>query len=414
MKERNIISIDLKSFFASVECVKRNLDPFKTPLVVADISRGNGAMCLAVSPYLRNLGVNSRCRVFELPKNVKIIYAKPRMKLYEEYSNLVFSIYKEFISEEDIHFYSIDEVFMDTTDYLKYYNMTDIELALKIMKTVKERTNLTTTAGIGPNIFLAKVAMDVEAKHNKNCVAKWTNEDIEKKLWNIEPLSKIWGFGRRTEKHLNDLGIYKVKDINKYPRNFYIKRFGNVMGNDIWCKANGIDFTTIKDMNSRSKDKSMSMSQILNRDYNSDEAFLIVREMNDLLNEKLRNMNLSTKLVYLSITYSRDFHESFVESISLSNYEDNKDKILDVFKYIFNKNIQDLPVRKVAIGYTRLSNKKAIQLSIFDNDDVIKTDKYYDIINNINEKFGRTSILRASSLLKNSSIKNREKFKNMI
>ncbi len=414
MKERNIISIDLKSFFASVECVKRNLDPFKTPLVVADISRGNGAMCLAVSPYLRNLGVNSRCRVFELPKNVKIIYAKPRMKLYEEYSNLVFSIYKEFISEEDIHFYSIDEVFMDTTDYLKYYNMTDIELALKIMKTVKERTNLTTTAGIGPNIFLAKVAMDVEAKHNKNCVAKWTNEDIEKKLWNIEPLSKIWGFGRRTEKHLNDLGIYKVKDINKYPRNFYIKRFGNVMGNDIWCKANGIDFTTIKDMNSRSKDKSMSMSQILNRDYNSDEAFLIVREMNDLLNEKLRNMNLSTKLVYLSITYSRDFHESFVESISLSNYEDNKDKILDVFKYIFNKNIQDLPVRKVAIGYTRLSNKKAIQLSIFDNDDVIKTDKYYDIINNINEKFGRTSILRASSLLKNSTIKNREKFKNMI
>ena len=414
MKERNIISIDLKSFFASVECVKRNLDPFKTPLVVADISRGNGAMCLAVSPYLRNLGVNSRCRVFELPKNVKIIYAKPRMKLYEEYSNLVFSIYKEFISEEDIHFYSIDEVFMDTTDYLKYYNMTDIELALKIMKTVKERTNLTTTAGIGPNIFLAKVAMDVEAKHNKNCVAKWTNEDIEKKLWNIEPLSKIWGFGRRTEKHLNDLGIYKVKDINKYPRNFYIKRFGNVMGNDIWCKANGIDFTTIKDMNSRSKDKSMSMSQILNRDYNSDEAFLIVREMNDLLNEKLRNMNLSTKLVYLSITYSRDFHESFVESISLSNYEDNKDKILDVFKYVFNKNIQDLPVRKVAIGYTRLSNKKAIQLSIFDNDDVIKTDKYYDIINNINEKFGRTSILRASSLLKNSTIKNREKFKNMI
>lgn len=414
MKERHIISIDLKSFFASVECVKRNLDPFKTALVVADISRGNGAMCLAVSPYLRNMGVSSRCRVFELPKNVKIIYAKPRMKLYEEYSNLVFNIYKDFISEEDIHFYSIDEVFMDVTDYLNYYNMTDEKLALKIMKTVKEKTNLTTTAGIGPNIFLSKVAMDVEAKHNKNCIAKWTYNDIEKKLWNIEPLSKIWGFGRKTEKHLNDLGIHKVSDINKYPRNFYIKRFGNVMGNDIWCKANGIDFTTIKDMNSRNKDKSMSMSQILNRDYNPDEAFLIVREMNDLLNEKLRNMNLCTKLVFLSITYSRDFHESFFESISLSDYEDNKDKILDVFKYIFNKNIQDLPVRKVAIGYTRLSNRKAIQLSIFDNENIIKTDKYYDIINSINEKFGRTSILRASSLLKNSTIKNREKFKNMI
>ena len=413
MKERCIISIDLKSFFASVECVKRNLDPFKVPLVVADTSRGNGAMCLAVSPYLRNLGVPSRCRVFELPKNIKIIYAKPRMKLYEEYSNLVFNIYREFISDEDIHFYSIDEVFMDVTDYLKYYKMSDIKLASLIIKTVKDKTNLTTTAGIGPNIFLSKVAMDIEAKHNKNCIAKWTYEDVQNKLWKIEPLSKIWGFGKRTEKHLNNLGILKVKDINKYPREFYIKRFGNVMGNDIWCKANGIDFTTIKDLNSRSRDKSMSMSQILNRDYNIDEAFLIIEEMNDLLHEKLTNMNLSTSLVFLSVTYSRDFHMSFSETISLNAPEDNKNNILNVFKYIYDKNIQDLPVRKVAIGYTRLSNKKGTQLSLFDSNE-IKDTNFDKIINSINEKFGRASILRASSLLKHSTIKNREKFKNMI
>ena len=413
MKERHIISIDLKSFFASVECVKRNLDPFKTPLVVADISRGNGAMCLAVSPYLRNLGVNSRCRVFELPKNIKIIYATPRMKLYEEYSKKVFDVYKEFICEDDIHFYSIDEVFMDVTNYLKYYNMSDEKLATKIMESVKEKTGLTTTAGIAPNIFLAKVAMDIEAKHNKNCIAKWSYDDIQNKLWNIEPLGKIWGFGRRTEKHLNDLGIFKVKDINKYPRSFYISRFGNVMGNDIWCKANGIDFTTINDLNSRSKDKSMSMSQILNRDYNIDEAFLIIEEMNDLLNEKLISMNLSTKLVFLSVTYSRDFHMHFSESISLNNYEDNKNKLLEVFKYIYYKNITDLPVRKVAIGYTRLSNKKATQLSLFD-ENIIKSDKYFNMINDINSKFGRASLLRASSLLKHSTIKKREKFKNII
>ena len=413
MKERHIISIDLKSFFASVECVNRHLDPFKVPLVVADISRGNGAMCLAVSPYLRNLGVSSRCRVFELPKNIKIIYASPRMKLYETFSNKVFEIYKEFICEEDIHFYSIDEVFMDVTNYLKYYNMSDEELAIKIMNTIKEKTGLTTTAGIAPNIFLAKVAMDIEAKHNKNCIAKWSYEDVENKLWNIEPLSKIWGFGRRIEKHLNDLGIYKVKDINNYPRSFYISRFGNVMGNDIWCKANGLDFTTIKDLNSRGKDKSMSMSQILNRDYNADEAFLIIEEMNDLLNEKLINMNLTTKLVFLSVTYSRDFHMYFSESVSLSNYEDNKNKLLEVFKYIYFKNIKDLPVRKVAIGYTRLSNKIATQLSLFD-ENVIENAYYSNVINNINNKFGRASLLRASSLLKHSTIKKREKFKNII
>ena len=370
-------------------------------------------MCLAVSPYLRNLGVNSRCRVFELPKNIKIIYATPRMKLYEEYSKKVFDVYKEFICEDDIHFYSIDEVFMDVTNYLKYYNMSDEKLAIKIMESVKEKTGLTTTAGIAPNIFLAKVAMDIEAKHNKNCVAKWGYEDIQNKLWNIEPLGKIWGFGRRTEKHLNDLGIFKVKDINKYPRSFYISRFGNVMGNDIWCKANGLDFTTINDLNSRSKDKSMSMSQILNRDYNIDEAFLIIEEMNDLLNEKLISMNLSTKLVFLSVTYSRDFHMHFSESISLNNYEDNKNKLLEVFKYIYYKNITDLPVRKVAIGYTRLSNKKATQLSLFD-ENIIKSDKYFNMINDINNKFGRASLLRASSLLKHSTIKKREKFKNII
>ena len=191
MRERVIMSIDLKSFFASCECVNRGLDPFSTPLVVADTSRGNGAMTLAVTPYLRNKGVNSRSRVFELPKNIKIIFAKPRMKLYETYSEKVREIFKSFISEEDIHIYSIDEVFMDVTDYLKYYKMTDIELAKTIMKTIKDKTGLTSTCGIGPNIFLSKVAMDVEAKHNKEFIAKWTFNDIETKLWNLEPLSTI-------------------------------------------------------------------------------------------------------------------------------------------------------------------------------------------------------------------------------
>ena len=140
MKERNIISIDLKSFFASCECVERGLDPYKTPLVVADTDRGDKAMSLAVSPYLRNSGIKSRCRVFEIPKNLNIMFVKPRIKLYQEYSKKVFDIYKSFISEEDIHFYSIDEVFMDVTDYLKYYNKTDTELALLIMKTFLEKT----------------------------------------------------------------------------------------------------------------------------------------------------------------------------------------------------------------------------------------------------------------------------------
>lgn len=413
MKERVIMSIDLKSFFASCECVNRGLDPFSTPLVVADTSRGNGAMTLAVTPYLRNKGVNSRSRVFELPKNIKIIFAKPRMKLYETYSEKVREIFKSFISEEDIHIYSIDEVFMDVTDYLKYYKMTDIELAKTIMKTIKDKTGLTSTCGIGPNIFLSKVAMDVEAKHNKEFIAKWTFNDIEAKLWNLEPLSTIWGIGKNTEKKLNNLGIKKVKDINNYTRDFYIRRFGNVAGNDIWCKANGIDFTTIKDLNERTRDKSISMSQILYRDYSKEEAILIVKEMNDMLSKKLRRMNKTTKLVYLGINYSRDLCKSFKETILLNESEDIPERIYEVLEYIYYKNIENLPIRKVTIAYSKLSDKKCTQLSLFENN-IIENDEYHKAIDKINERFGDTSLLRASSLLKNSTIKNREKFKNII
>lgn len=413
MKERVIMSIDLKSFFASCECVNRGLDPFTTPLVVADTSRGQGAMTLAVTPYLRNKGVNSRSRVFELPKNIKIIFVKPRMKLYETYSNKVREIFKSFISEEDIHIYSIDEVFMDVTDYLKYYKMTDIELAKTIMKTIKDKTGLTSTCGIGPNIFLSKVAMDTEAKHNKEFIAKWTYNDIETKLWNLEPLSSVWGIGKRTEKKLNNLGIKKVKDINNYTRDFYIKRFGNVAGNDIWCKANGIDFTTIKDLNEREREKSISMSQILYRDYTIDEAILIVKEMNDMLSNKLRRMNKTTKLVYLGINYSRDLCKRFGETIILNESEDIPERIYEVLEYIYYKNIENLPIRKVTIAYSKLFDKRCTQLSLFENN-IIERDEYHKTIDKINERFGKTSILRASSLLKNSTIKNREKFKNII
>ena len=403
--DRSIMCIDLKSFFASVECVERGLDPFSTPLVVADISRGEGAMTLAATPYLRSLGVSSRSRVFTLPKNIDIIYAKPRMHLYERASNEVYKIYKSFIDEEDILVFSIDEVFLDVTTYLKYYNMTDYELALKIMSTIKEKTGLTSTCGIGPNMFLCKVAMDTEAKHNKDFISKWTYEDVKNKLQEITPLTEICGIGRNYEKHLNDLGIFKLKDIFKYDRSFYIRRFGNVAGNDIWCKANGIDFTRVQDAAKEAKEKSMSMSQILMRDYNKDEAFLIIREMTDMLCRKLRKSNKVTSRVFLEIRYSRELEKSFHDSITIEG-SDEVNNILDVFKYIYESNIEDFPIRKVTIAFTRFSPKKSKQLSLFDKNDETK---YNETLDKIYTKHGPVTLLRASSLLENSTIKNREK-----
>ena len=302
---------------------------------------------------------------------------------------------------------------MDVTDYLKYYNKTDAELALLIMKTVLEKTGLTTTAGIGPNVLLAKVAMDIEAKHNKNCLSKWTYKDIETKLWKVTPLTKIWGIGKNTERKLNNLGVYKVGDINNYPRSFYIKRFGNVMGNDIFDKANGIYFPTIKELNSRVHEKSISMSQILYRDYTIDEAILIIKEMNDMLNVQLKEKKLTTRLIHLSVSYSRDLYKGFNDTTLLNSEEDNGEKIFETLKYMYYKNIEDLPIRKVGIAYSKLSDKGATQLSLFDKNE-IPTDEYNKIIDKITSKYGNTSILRASSLLKSSTVKNRERYKNTI
>ena len=170
---KTILCIDLKSFYASVECVLRGLDPFKTPLVVADKSRGGGSIVLAVSPYLKSLGVPSRCRIFELPEDLNIIYAKPQMQTYLEYSASVIGVYLDFISENDLYVYSIDQAFLDLTSYLAYYKKTDVELAQEILTRITSKLGLTATCGIGPNMLMSKLSMDIEAKKNRNNIAKW-------------------------------------------------------------------------------------------------------------------------------------------------------------------------------------------------------------------------------------------------
>ena len=185
------------------------------------------------------------------------------------------------------------------------------------------------------------------------------------------------------------------------------------MGNDIFDKANGIYFPTIKELNSRVHEKSMSMSQILYRDYSIEEAILIIKEMNDMLNVQLKEKKLTTRLIHLNISYSRDLYKSFNDTTLLNTEEDNGEKIFETLKYMYYKNIEDLPIRKVGIAYSKLSDKGATQLPLFDKNEV-PTDEYNKIIDKITSKYGNTSILRASSLLKSSTIKNRERYKNTI
>ena len=407
MNERNILCIDLKSFFASVECVERNLDPFTTPLIVADPSRKGGAITLAVTPYMKTLGVPSRGRVFEIPKNIKYITAPPRMSLYVKKSKEVINCFLDFVSKEDMHVYSIDEAFLDVTDYLKLYKMDDVTLAKTIMDRIKEKTGLTSTCGIGPNLLLAKVALDIESKHSPDFIAKWTYEDVKTKLWNITPLDEMWGIGSKTMKKLNDLGIYKVGDINKYSKDFYKKRFG-VLGEELYLHANGIDNSNIKDDKYEIKNKSYGLSQILYKDYTPEEAILIIKEMCETICKRLRNNKKVCGVVGFGIGYSRSVGGGFYHSKKLSESTDNENVIFSVCKSIYDSYIEEEPIRKVSISLGKITDNNYVQLNLFE--EVNETiNEIPIVVDEINKKFGDNAILKASSLLNYSTIKMRNK-----
>ena len=193
---RTYICIDLKSFYASVECVERKLDPMTTNLVVADPERSEKTICLAISPSMKKLGIKNRCRVFEIPAHVKYIMAPPRMKLYIDYAAEIYAVYLKYVAKEDIHVYSIDEVFMDVTDYLKMYRMTAKELGVLIMQDIHRTTKgIVSTCGIGTNLYLAKVALDITAKHAEDYIGILDEESYRKKLWSHRPLTDFWRVG---------------------------------------------------------------------------------------------------------------------------------------------------------------------------------------------------------------------------
>ena len=405
---RNFLCIDLKSFFASAECLDRGLNPFTTPLVVANPTQGNGAITLAVTPYLKTLGVKSRGRLYEIPKSIKYMIAKPRMSLYLAKSREVVEVYLKYVSLEDLHIYSIDECFLDVTNYLKMYGKSDYELALDILEDVRKETGLTATCGIGPNMLLAKLSMDIEAKHNKDFIAKWTYDDIPTKLWPIHPLSKVWGIGPRMEVNLNRLGIYSVYDLAHYDRHKLKEKFG-VIGTELWNHANGIDLSLIGDME-KTKDKSYSHSQVLFKDYNGNNIKIIIREMVEVVTMRLHKNHVTSSLIGLGIGYSKDVGGGFYHQIKLDQATDVENVILSNALMIFDKYYEGLPIRKVTISCGRLQEKSGVQLNIFDNIEKIKEQEQIDeAILEIKDKYGKNALLKASSLLNDSTIHERNK-----
>ena len=320
---KQYIAIDLKSFYASVECVERGLDPLTTRLVVADISRTEKTICLAISPALKEAcKIGGRERLYKVIQaakhaNVDFIVAPPQMQKYMEISRQIYGIYAQFIAPSDIHVYSIDEVFIDATPYLKNYHLTARELTEKMIHAVLKETGITATAGIGTNLYLAKIAMDIKAKHQQPDkhgvrIADLDEKSYRQELWDHTPIKDFWRIGSGYARRLEQLGISTMGQLARYSltgsAKLY-KEFG-VNAELLIDHAWGYEPVTMQDIKEyRSDNHSMSSGQVLHEPYGYDSAKLVAWEMADALALDLFAEELTTDQVVLTVNYDKDFHD---------------------------------------------------------------------------------------------------------
>lgn len=412
-RQKSFICIDLKSFYASVECVERGLDPFKTNLVVADPTRSKSTICLAITPAMKKLGVKNRCRIHEIPAGIEYITAMPRMQLYIDYSAKIYSIYLRYVSKEDIHVYSIDECFMDVTDYLSLYHLTEKEMAVILMNTVMKETGITATAGIGTNLYLAKVAMDIVAKHVEDHIGILDEISYRQQLWNHRPLSNFWRIGSRTEKKLAGYGIYTMGDIaytSVTSEDWLYKMFGidaELLIDHAW----GMETCDIHDIkNYHTEEHSLSNGQVLMRNYSFEEAAVVVREMTDVLVLDLVSKGLITGSVTLWIAYDHRYERpSSHGTVRLTSLTNSSSTIMDEVDKLYQK-ITDryTGIRRIEVCANRVMPEGYLQYDLFTNPEEIEKEKnLQQAILSVKKKYGKNAIMRGANLLDCSTYRER-------
>ena len=350
-QERIYACIDLKSFYASVECVERGLDPFKANLVVADPARGRGAICLAVSPALKVLGVRNRCRIFEIPSHISYITAVPRMKLYMDYSAGIYNSYLEYLSSQDIHVYSIDECFIYLSPYLLLYKMTPKSLVQLLVQRILEKFGICATAGIGSNMFLAKVALDILAKHQPDNMAFLDEALFKEKMWHHRPLTDFWNIGRGTAQWLARKGIYDLYGVaHCEPQRLY-REFG-INAEYLIDHAWGRESCTLAELRHyQPKSHSIANSQILFEDYAAADALVVMLEMVEFLCLKLVETQMLCNSFSLSIRYSKDCLPPTGGSRRLPQATDSFEVLGQLFRELFwQTTAADAPIRQICVS----------------------------------------------------------------
>lgn len=394
------LCIDLKTFYASVECVERGFDPFSVNLVVADISRGKGTVCLAVSPRMKMLGVKNRCRIYEIPKNIQYIVAKPRMKKYIEYSANIYGIYLKYFSKEDIYVYSIDESFIYVSNYLKLYNLTAQELAKKIIKEIYNKYKITATAGIGTNMYLAKIALDITAKHSVKNIGYLDEDKYIKTLWHHTPLTDFWQIGKGIERRLNKLNLKNMYDIAHADESKLYKEFG-INARLIIDHSKGIETCTIQDIkNYTKKSSSKSSSQVLFKDYSYSQARLVLKEMVEVLSLELVGENLITDTVGLYVGYSKDIVKATGGRMKLHTLTNVYTELVKAFLTLYDKTTYlDQCIRRVGITFENVREMGNVQLSLFvDKAHEDKERQVEHVVKDIKKKMGAGSVMKGMNL----------------
>ena len=410
-KQRIYMCIDMKSFYASVECAERGLDPFETNLIVADESRGSGTICLAVTPKMKSLGVKNRCRLFEIPKNMQYIVAKPRMKKYIDYAAEIYGIYLDHMDKSDIYVYSVDESFIDATDYLRIYKKTPREYAQFLVDEIAQRMHVPAAAGIGTNLYLAKIALDITAKHAPDRIGYLDEALFRETLWDHRPLSDFWGIAHGISERLAAKGITTMRGIAGYSEALLYKEFG-VNAELLIDHAYGRETCTMQDIKHyKSKSKSISSSQVLFSDYTFEKAKIVVEEMVRSGCLELMRRNVTTNRIALYVGYSKGVHPSTggTQKIAITT---NLPKLLlpYVLRLYERTTVRGLPIRKLTVGFESLSEGAYEVYDLFtDRTAVDKGKRLGQVMLNIQKKFGKSAIVTAADLQEGATLLDRNK-----
>ncbi len=395
------LCIDLKSFYASVECVERGWDPLTARLVVADPERSEKTICLAVSPALKQMGVPNRCRVFQIPKEIPNKMAPPRMQLYIDYAAEIYGVYLKYIAKEDIQVYSIDEAFLDVTDYLHLYQMTAVELGRKIMQDILDTTKIPAACGVGTNLYLAKVALDILAKHETDRIAYLDEARYREKLWKHKPLTDFWRVGRGTVERLSNMGICTMEEIAHARESLLYKSFGidaELLIDHAW----GREPVTIADIKAyRPKNTSLSSGQVLPRDYSYEEGILVVKEMADLLCLDLVDQGLVTSHISLVIGYSNQkCFEPARGSTTLRSATSSNRRLLSYVEQLYRRIVRPgAYIRRITLTYTGVMTEDYQQFDLFsDPEETEKDVKAQRAVISIKQRYGRNAILKGMNL----------------